>query len=82
MGFRFVYAQEVEKCFCTKKQRVVIHIAEGFKAPQTDLKHSRQLYYTAEGFTAGLLNTADISYNERNQIYIYNQNQVLNLPIG
>ena len=42
LGFRFVYVQEVEKYFCNKKWRVVIHIAE----------KCRKLYCKAERFTA------------------------------
>ena len=30
LGFRFVYVQEVEEYFCSKKWRVVIHIVKGF----------------------------------------------------
>ena len=43
LGFRFVYVQEVEKYFCSKKWRVVIHIAKGFTARQKALMHNRQL---------------------------------------
>ena len=41
LGFRFVYVQEVEKYLCSKKQKVVIHIAKGFTTRQKALKHSR-----------------------------------------
>ena len=43
LGFRFVYVQEVEKYFCSKKWRVVIYIAKGFIARQKALKYGRQL---------------------------------------
>ena len=42
LDFRFVYVQKVEKYFCGKNEEV-IHIAKGFKARQTTLKHGRQL---------------------------------------
>jgi len=44
--------QEVEKYFCSKKWRVVIHIAKGFTARQKALMHSRQLYGTTKCFIA------------------------------
>ena len=62
MGFRFVYVQEVEKYFGSKKWRVVIHvagkcrklycIAKGFIAQQKAISCSRKLYCVAEGFIA------------------------------
>ena len=62
MGFRFVYVQEVEKYFGSKKWRVVIHvagkcrklycIAKGFTAQQKAISCSRKLYCVAEGFIA------------------------------
>ena len=42
LGFRFVYVQEVEKYFCSKKWRVVSHVAE----------KCRKLYSVVEGSTA------------------------------
>ena len=50
LDFRFVYVQEVEKYFCSKKWRVVIHIAKGFTAQQKALLHRRKLYCIANGF--------------------------------
>ena len=62
LGFRFVYVQEVEKYFCNKKWKVVIHvaenciklywIAEGAIAQQKALLRSRKFYCVAEGFAA------------------------------
>ena len=61
LGFRFVYLWKVERYFCSKKWRVVIHVAkkcrnlyckaEGFIAQQKGLLHSRKLYCTIESFT-------------------------------
>ena len=62
MGFRFVYVQEVEKYFGSKKWRVVIHVAgkcrklycttKGFTAQQKTISCIRKLYCVAEGFIA------------------------------
>ena len=61
LGFKFVYVQEVEKYFCSKKWRVVIHVVEKWRklyctveiytAQQKVLLHSKKLYYTVESFT-------------------------------
>ena len=42
LSFRFIYVQEVEKYFCSKKLRVVIHVA----------KKCRKFYYTVKGVIA------------------------------
>ena len=69
LGFRFVYVQEVEKYFCSKKRRVVIHIAKRFKAHQTVLMLSRQLYCTAEDFTIESFNAQQTTLMHIRKLY-------------
>ena len=55
LGFRFVYVQEVEKYFCSRKWRVVIHVAKKYRKLYYTTKvllHNRRLYCTTKSFTA------------------------------